>query len=574
MIAACALASCAHRGPAPAPPPASPQLWYWHHSLLNSPAELQASVARIDQAYADGYTGVAFWDVSFAHLNSPAWPSGARDYLRQAMTYAQSKGMKVLALGAPYGYSNEVLHTNPNWAEGQRVIGSRFTVERDRRRLRFLSSFPGVANGGFESGESNWIAKNRFGKGDPGVGVDPLTSHTGMLSGVIRNAPGNGRFHQTLTLIPWRQYHVRLWVKTEAYRGSAPVLEIFDAGDQDKSRLYKYLNVSATQDWIRFDATFNSQDSTSVHLYFGVWGGSAGTIWFDDVSLEETALVYLLRRSGTPLQIYDPETKAVFHEGADVDPIRDPKLTGDFPDDFHDPPEVTLPADTSLRPGETVVIDFYAAQPVNGSQMNLCLTEPDAQAWAVENSRSIAAIAPPRTGFFLMYDEMRQMNSCALCRSMHLSAGELLARHVSQTVAMYQSLRPGADVYVWSDMFDPYANAHDHYFLVEGDLAGSWKGLPPSVMVMNWNLGHLKDSLEWFSGGSRKQPVPHRQIIAGYYDSHDGDAAATAELRQARGIPGIDGLMYTTWVPDDSQLKAFADAAKRHWAEYRSSVTR
>jgi len=206
--------------------------------------------------------------------------------------------------------------------------------------------------------------------------------------------------------------------------------------------------------------------------------------------------------------------------------------------------------------------------------MNLCLTEPDVQAWAVENSRAVEAVAPPRTGFFLMYDEMRQMNSCALCRSMHLSAGELLARHVSQTVAMYQSLRPGADVYVWSDMFDPYANAHDHYFLVEGDLAGSWRGLPSSVMVMNWNLEHLKDSLAWFSGGSRKQPVPHRQIIAGYYDSHDGAAAATAELRQARGIPGIDGLMYTTWVPDDSQLKAFADAAKRHWAEYRSSVTR
>ena len=105
-------------------------------------------------------------------------------------------------------------------------------------------------------------------------------------------------------------------------------MEVFDAGNEKELRLYKYLNVSGTQDWTRFDTTFNSQDSTSVHLYFGVWGGSAGTIWIDDVSVEETALVYLLRRSGTPVRIYDPQTQAIFHEGADVDFIRNPKLTG------------------------------------------------------------------------------------------------------------------------------------------------------------------------------------------------------------------------------------------------------
>jgi hypothetical protein len=574
IIVAFALASCGHRGPVPAPPPETPQLWYWHHSLLNSSAGLQASVARIDQAYADGYTGIAFWDIGFMYLNSPAWPSGAAAYLRQAMTYAQSKGMKVLALAAPYGYSNDVLNTNPNWAEAQRAIGSRFDVDASGRGLRFVNSSPGVANGGFESGQADWIAKNWYGMRDQGVDIDPLTSHTGLLSGVVRNAPRNGRFHQALTLTPWRQYHVRLWARTQDYHGPVPALEVLDTGNSDEVRLYKYLNISATQDWTRFDATFNSQESSGVSLYFGIWGTSAGTIWFDDVSIEETALVYLVRRSGTPLKIYDPATRAIFHEGVDVDPIHDPNLTADPHDDYHNPPVVTLPPATTMKPGQIVAIDYYAVQPVYGHQLGLCLTEPDVQAWALENSRAIAAAVPPHAGFFLSYDEMRQMNSCALCRSRHMTAGELLALHVGNTINLYGSLRPEADIYVWSDMFDPYANAHNHYFLVEGDLAGSWKGLPPGVIVMNWNLEHLRDSLDWFSGGNRKQPVPHRQIIAGYYDSHDGAAAAAAELRQARGIPGIDGLMYTTWIQDDSQMKTFAEAAKRLWTEYRSSVTR
>jgi hypothetical protein len=568
MFVASLLASCGHRAPT-ALPPQTPELWYWHHSLLNSAVGLQKSIGGIDRAYEDGYTGIAFWDASFTYLNSPRWPAGTAGYLREAMTYAQSKGMKVLALGAPYGYSNDALNTNPNWAEGQRVIGSRFVVEGDRSRLRFIASSAPLTTG-FESGESDWTAKNWFGKRDPGVAVDQLTSHSGTSSGVVRNAPGNGRFHHALALTSWRQYHIQMWVKTEAYRGAAPALEVFDARNQDEVRLYKYVNVSANQGWTRLDATFNSQESTSAHLYFGVWGGNSGSIWFDDISVEETALVNLLRRSGTPLKVYDPTTQAAFEEGADFDFIRDPKLTSDM--QYHDPPEVTLPAGTRLKSGETIAIDSYAAQPAYTNQIGLCLTEPDAQAWSIENARAVAGAVPQQTGFFLAYDEMRQMNSCALCRSRHLSAGELLAEHVSQTIAMYQSLRPGANVYVWSDMFDPYGNAHDHYLFVEGDLAGSWKGLPSNVIVMNWNLEHLKDSLKWFSGDDRKQPIQHRQIIAGYYDSHDGGAAATAELRMARGVPAIDGLMYTTWVDDDSQMKAFADAAKLHWAEYRSSV--
>ena len=131
-----------------------PELWYWHHSYLTSPSALQSSKALIDQAYAAGYTGVAFWDVSFEFLNSPTWPPSATSYLQQGMNYAISKGMKVMADGAPYGWSNDVLQTNPNWAEGQGISGARFQVNGSATQLQLVNSFPGLVNGGFESGKS------------------------------------------------------------------------------------------------------------------------------------------------------------------------------------------------------------------------------------------------------------------------------------------------------------------------------------------------------------------------------------------------------------------------------------
>ncbi len=97
-------------------------------------------------------------------------------------------------------------------------------------------------------------------------------------------------------------------------------------------------------------------------------------------------------------------------------------------------------------------------------------------------------------------------------------------------------------------------------------------GVPSSVTILNWNLPNLSNSLSWFSGLNPQQPTQYRQIIAGYYDSGDGAAAATQELQQAAGISGVKGLMYTTWVSDYSQLQAFASAAKSNWASYLASL--
>jgi hypothetical protein len=76
--------------------------------------------------------------------------------------------------------------------------------------------------------------------------------------------------------------------------------------------------------------------------------------------------------------------------------------------------------------------------------------------------------------------------------------------------------------------------------------------------VRNWHIGH-HDSLVFFSD------LGHTQIIAGYYDAGDGTAAALRDLAAAEGVPGVRGLMYTTWASDWDALEAYADAARAAW---------
>ncbi len=202
----------------------------------------------------------------------------------------------------------------------------------------------------------------------------------------------------------------------------------------------------------------------------------------------------------------------------------------------------------------------------------MCLTEPAVLNWMNQNVQSIKSVLPSGAGLFMQYDEIRQMNSDAADRAKNMTPGQLLAASVGQSIQTLNSIVPNAPLYVWSDMFDPYHNAVSNYYYVEGDLSGSWNGLPSNVTVMNWNLGNLKNSLTWFSGQNSSQPTPHQQIIAGYYDSGNGTQSAQQELAAANGIPGIRGLMYTTWGDDYSQLENFAAAAQANWGAYLSSI--
>lgn len=552
------------------PHAAGPQLWYMNHSYLANDDALAASKKLVDHAAELGYNGVMFWDSGFNFMSDEFWPWENEARLGELMKYAAKKGLRTMATPSPYGYSNEALYANPNWAESQRIIGALFQVDPSGKHLIFKDSFPGLKNAGFEEGKSDW-----FDTGDAGTGIS-TNAHSGKNAAVIVNASGNARLRQKFPLKPWRQYHLRAWVKTENFAGNA-MIEVLDSANYDLYRLGSTFHVSGTHDWTQVDLAFNSQDTTQGILYLGVWGGSTGTIWFDDLTLEETSLVYVTRRSGTPLRVYDPsQPETVFKEGTDFNAIADPRMSerAAFHDSYHASPVVTLPPHTHLKAGQIVAMDYYAAFPLPDTLgISMCMTEPAAWKWVVQNTQEIKKQMAPNTGILLGYDEIRQMNSCASCRAKNMDAGALLAWSIKQLIQLHRSVTPAAQLYIYNDMIDPYHNAQKHYYSVEGDLTGGWNGVPPDVIVLNWNLGNLKKSLSWFAGQDPRWPVFHQQLIAGYYDNSGGGAAAAKEeLDQAAGIPGILGLMYFSWSDNYSQLQSFADSAHANWARYQVTL--
>jgi hypothetical protein len=334
--------------------------------------------------------------------------------MKDVMNYAVSKGMKVMAQVAPFGYSNDILRYNPNWAEAQRVVGTQFQVDSAKTQLKLLNSFPGLLNSGFESGSVDW-----FDTGDAGVGLDTTVGHTGSSSAKISNAPANGRIRQLFTVKPWRQYHLRFWYQSSSFNGYAQ-FSVFDPSNTSIVRLTDQIRAGGSQGWTAVDYTFNTQDSTQLWIYLGVYGGNSGTLWLDDIVIEETALVYLTRDGArTPLKVYDPNnSNTVYLEGTDYNPVSDARMSSTpalFTDTYHTAPTITLPSTTSLTAGQIVAIDSYSAFPVPGSNsLNMCVTSTKVANYLDQNANALAtSVMPQGGGLLLQYDEIRQFNSCA-----------------------------------------------------------------------------------------------------------------------------------------------------------------
>jgi hypothetical protein len=106
-------------------------------------------------------------------------------------------------------------------------------------------------------------------------------------------------------------------------------------------------------------------------------------------------------------------------------------------------------------------------------------------------------------------------------------------------------------------MFDPFHNAvKGPYYLVNGPWTGSWEGLPPDVVIMNWNHDKRAESVKFFKERG------HKQIAATYYDQPDTMQQTKDWVATAKGEPSIIGFMYTSWRNDYSKMEAFADLVK------------
>ena len=104
---------------------------------------------------------------------------------------------------------------------------------------------------------------------------------------------------------------------------------------------------------------------------------------------------------------------------------------------------------------------------------------------------------------------------------------------------------------MWSDMFDATHNAaRKNYYYNPDTCDNSWETVPRQVIIGNWRRLN-PDSQKHF------QQAGFRQVLAGYYDKPVSDIKKWIEM--TRDIPGIVGVLYTTYTGKLKDLEAYAD---------------
>ena len=114
-----------------------------------------------------------------------------------------------------------------------------------------------------------------------------------------------------------------------------------------------------------------------------------------------------------------------------------------------DQPRVTLPATTRLKPGQSVTVNYYTAGGGGRGGVGACLTCEASEAYLSSNVFALKAIFPPHTSYFMRYDEMRHMHTCASCTAKFKTAGELLAWHVGHATAILRAVADPPTIYAW-----------------------------------------------------------------------------------------------------------------------------
>ena len=464
------------------------------------------------------------------------------DYFRrleQVKRICKQNNVEIIPIVFSAGYGGAILAQNKNLAAGIPVRKALYIVEGDE--ARFVPDSPAaLANPGLEQYEGHRLTGYRF-HDQPGVVsfVDRNVVHSGEASLRFEHfgdyEHGHARLMQELKVCPNRCYRVRCWVRTDSLEPEGCFrVQVLTADGRSLAPWDP--RVPSTADWREVVMGFNSLQYDTVRIYMGAWGGQSGRFWIDDLSVEEVGLVNVLRRPGTPVKVQSAETGRAYEEGKDFAAISDPRLNFRFD---HESAPIEIPPGSAITNRERLRVSYYHGMAVNRGQVTTCMSEPEVyDIWARQARLIHEHLAPNK--ILLSMDEIRAGGACRACKERGLSMAQILGDCVTRQVRIIREVDPQAELFVWSDMFDPNHNAHADYFLVDGDFAGSWECIPKDLVIVCWYYKKRRESLGFFSS------LGFRTLAGAYYDGDTLENPA-GWLDVLNETPGACGIMYTTW---------------------------
>ena len=496
--------------------------WIYSSTNLMVDKNIDSLEALFRRAAKAGYNGVLLADSKFGRLGQ--MPPHYFQNVERVKATARESALQIVPAVFPLGYSEALL-----------VRDACFVVRNHEARV--VTDPPVALKGADFKTLAGWAFH------DPCVTADRNAARATDPKG------HNARIEQNVRLQPFRQYHIAVEIKTQAFAGTPEVKVL---GKSQGVLNYAYLGVKKTQDWTLHHVVFNSLDNTDVGIYFGCWDGTTGSLWWRNPRLEEAGLLNVVRRGGAPLEV-KTEAGQLLVEGRDYEKVSDPRM-GVIPwkgcyEVWHEPPPIRTP----LPDGTRLRVSFYHAITVHDGQVMICPSEPETVALLRDQARRMHA-AWHAKAYFMSHDEIRVLGWDKACEERHMDSGAILADNVRTCIGILREVDPRGDIYVWGDMFDPNHNARENYYLVRGDLRGSWKGLDDRVIVVPWAIEKRTESLKWFAG------LGNRMLIAGYYDSPP--ERVRDWLDAAARVDGVIGIMYTTWRQQYGDLEKFSAAIR------------
>ena len=539
--------------------------WVSTHPGFNLQRDAQSDqlidlIRRVQKA---GYNGVVF-GTSQLQLLQVTQPQSFFVNAKRVRKAAEESGIELIPrVMSINGYSNDLLSNDPHLAAALPVRDCVFEVRNGQATV--AESVNLLTGGTFE----NFSRPNRPVGWDwldvPGEVSfeDRVVKHSGKSSIRLEHFEtatehGNCRMFKKLILKPWHQYHLSAWIKTDnLVTESAIGVQVHgNVNQRNRFNLQKRsIDVRSTQDWTQHHAVFNTLENSEVWLYVGGWNPGGGKLWIDDVTLHEVAGINVLRRDGCPVKVASEDGSTVYEEGRDFVRWEYPTLGRDRrPGSFaisHPQPPLVLTEDSRIREGQKLKVSYYHTQMHMNSGVGVCLSHDDVFRYLTEHLKAVHSLYGAKT-YLMHQDEIRLAGWCELCNRPGVTTGQVLAQCTKRCTEIIRKLDPTAEIVVWNDMFDPFHNAVDNYWLTRGTMKGSWEGIDKSVSIGNWNQGNRRPSLKFFADRG------HRQIIATYYDrGNNWKSVVTDWLDAAQNIPNVDGIMYTTWSNNYDDLEEF-----------------
>jgi len=469
---------------------------------------------------------------------------------RLKMTCDQAH-VEIIPAGFGVGYGGGVMAHDRNLAAGQPVRGALFAA--GEHEAHFVADpLVKLANGDFEQQQGDLPAG--FTAHGARATIDTTVAHSGKASVRFEDFSGpEGAVYiaQSLRVHPYRSYRLRAWVKTE---GAGPRMAIHLVAHAPDGRGLSYMEppLPETSDWHELTWGFNSWYADYVEVRAGVSDGKRGKVWIDDVAIEEVGLTNLLRRPGTPVKVRNEKTGEGYQEGRDFAPLADPQL--DFAWD-HEGPAIQLLPGGRIHAGGRLRVDYYHGTTIYRDQTGIDMSEPAVyEVWQHQIPLIEKWLSPKK--YFLSMDEVRVGGFCDACQSRHLSMAEILGDCVTRQYKMIRAANPQAEVYVWSDMFDPNHNARDKYYLIDGSFHGTWEHIPKDLVIACWYYEKRDLSLPFFS------KLGYQTLAGAYYDADDL-ANPKGWLESLDRTRGAAGIMYTTWEDKYQLLPAFGDLVSK-----------